>query len=191
MKESDDELVIRFKNGDLSAFDLIVQRYRKPLINFVFRFLYDRESAEDLTQEVFIRVYKNIKRYRSDVAGFRTWIYRIAVNLCKNEIRNRSRRSRTLANFDEIGGDAQITNIQDASLEPDRKLEEKEMQEILAKAISSLPEKYKTVIILCDIENMTYNEIARIIKRPIGTVRSRINRGRLMLKDKMANYIFT
>jgi RNA polymerase sigma-70 factor (ECF subfamily) len=191
MNESDGELVARCKNGDMSAFDLIVYRHKVPLIDFAYRFIGDRDTAEDLVQETFVRVYKNIKRYREDAASFRTWMYRIAANLCKNELRNRSTRSRILLNSAigaQSGGD-RMEEALDDSMGPDLQLEEKELQRALAQAISRLPEKLRISIILRDIEGMTYEEISRIINRPIGTVKSRINRARLMLKDKMSAYM--
>jgi RNA polymerase sigma-70 factor (ECF subfamily) len=197
MSESDDGLIARCKNGDLSAFDLIVQRHKVPLTNFAYRFVGDQETAEDLAQETFFRVYRNIKRYKKDMAGFRTWMYRIAANLCKNELRNRSRRSRILVNSatapgltgGQDNGSDPIEDAPDTSAGPDHQLEEKELQEVLAQAISCLPEKLRTVLILRDIEGMPYAEISRIIDRPVGTVKSRTNRARLTLKDKVAAYV--
>jgi len=191
--ESDDKLMLRCQEGDASAFDQIVQHHRTTLFNFIYRFINDRESAEELTQEVFIRIYKNIGKFRPELSGFRTWMYRIASNLCKNELRNRSRHSKiitksTSANTDEKG-DNQIEKLQDASPGPDIQLEQNELREILNSAISYLPEKYRTVIILRDIEDMPYGDIAKIINKPEGTVKSRLNRARHMLKDKMKDYI--
>ena len=190
MSESDSELIERCKNGDMSAFDQIVQRYEVPLLNFIIRYIGDPESAEDLTQETFIRIYKNVKRYRKDKAEFRTWMYRIAANLCKNELRNRGRRSRIMVNSvsaDDDSGDA-IENAVDTTAGPDRQLEEKERQELLSQAISSLPDKLRTALILRDVQGMSYEEVSEIVGKPLGTVKSRINRARLMLKDRMAEY---
>jgi RNA polymerase sigma-70 factor (ECF subfamily) len=191
MNESDGELVARCKNGDMSAFDLIVHKHKVPLINFAYRFIGDRDTAEDLVQETFVRVYKNISRYRKDTASLRTWMYRIAANLCKNELRNRSTRSKMLVNSAMVAQDSSVLTeeMMDGSRGPDRQLEEKELQKVLAQAISRLPERLRISIILRDIEGMTYEEISRVINRPIGTVKSRINRARLMLKDKMSAYM--
>ena len=188
MSESDGELMERCKNGDMSAFDLIVQRHKTPLINFIYRFIGDRETSEDLCQETFIRIYKNINNYKRNVAQLRTWLYRIASNLCKNELRSRSRRSRIFANLamgDRNEDRDPMENVPDATAGPDLQLEEKELQQILTQAISRLPEKLRMVLILRDLEGMSYQDISQIVKRPLGTVKSRINRGRLMLKDKM------
>jgi RNA polymerase sigma-70 factor (ECF subfamily) len=194
MSKSDDELIARCKNGDMSAFDLIVQRNKVPLINFIYRFVGDQETAEDLAQETFIRIYKNARRYRSDMAGFRTWMYRIAANLCKNELRSRNRRSRILVSSaigDQDNSSDPIENAMDPSAGPDRQMEEKELQKVLTQAISCLPDRLRTVLILRDVEGMPYEEISRIINRPVGTVKSRLNRARLVLKDKMAAYILS
>jgi len=145
-----------------------------------------------LAQETFIRLYKNVKRYRRDMSGFRTWMYRIAANLCRNELRNRKRRSEILLNSaigDHDSGSNPIENAVYASAGPDRQLEEKELQKVLTQAISRLPEKLRMVLVLRDIEGMPYEDISQIISRPVGTVKSRINRARLMLKDEMAAYV--
>ena len=190
MSDSDRELMERVKNGDASAFDLIVQRHKTWLINFTYRFLGDQETAEDIAQEAFLRVYKNAGRYRSDKAGLRTWMYRIAANLCKNELRSRGRRWRIMVDpaIGSQDGDNPVENVMDTSPGPDGQLEEKELQKTLESAISRLPEKLRTVLILRDIEGMAYEDISQVIKKPLGTVKSRLNRARLALKDKMASY---
>ena len=190
MSGSDKELMERCKNGDMSAFDLLVQRHKAPLINFIYRSIGDPETAEDLAQETFIRIYKNIGKYRKDIAAFRTWMYRIAANLCRNELRNRGRRWSVLVNS-AIGeqDDDPVVNAADVSAGPDGQLEEKELQEILANTLSRLPERLRNVLILRDIEGMPYEEIAEIMGKPLGTVKSRLNRARLMLKDKIAAYV--
>jgi RNA polymerase sigma-70 factor (ECF subfamily) len=192
MNESDAELMTRCKDGDMTAFDILIYRHKTPLINFIYRFIGDPDSAEDLAQETFIRIYRNIDRYRHDMAGFRTWMYRIASNLCKNELRNRNRRPRILVNNaigDQDDERSPVENTVDPSPGPDGQVEKKELQDVLTRAISGLPEKLRIALILRDIEGMSYEEISQTIKRPVGTVKSRINRARLMLKDKMAAYV--
>jgi RNA polymerase sigma-70 factor (ECF subfamily) len=171
----------------MSAFDLIVQRHKAPLLNFIYRYLNNHDSAEDITQEVFIRIYKNVNNYHPDIAGFRTWMYKIATNLCKNEIRNVDRRSKVLvpSSTNRNEENEKLEDIQDPSPGPDIQLEDKELQEALSMAISNLPEKFRIVLILRDIEGMSYDEIAKIINKPEGTVKSRLNRARLMLKDRL------
>ena len=191
MSDSDRELMERLKNGDMSAFDQIVEKHKVSLINFAYRFVGDQETAEDIAQETFIRIYKNIRRYRSDKAGLRTWMYKIAANLCKNELRRRSRRSKVLVSAaigDQENTGNPIEFMQDKAPGPDQQLEKKEFQKILSETISRLPEKFRTVLILRDIEGMTYEEISQITGKPAGTIKSRLNRARLMLKDKMMVY---
>jgi len=189
MKESDDELMQRCKDGDMSAFDIIVQRHKTHIINFVYRFLYDYQTAEDITQKVFIRIYRNIKRYRPDKAGFLVWMYKIASNLCKNELRNRSLHAKVMIAPATSDNDALIDQIEDSSPTLDLNLENNELNYTLSQAISSLPEKFRAVIILRDIQNMSYDEISKIINKPLGTVKSRLNRARLMVKDKVSEYL--
>jgi RNA polymerase sigma-70 factor (ECF subfamily) len=191
MSDSDRELMNRVKNGDMSAFDLIVQKHKVSLINFAFRFLGDHETAEDLAQETFLRVYRNAGRYNSEKARLNTWMYRIAANLCKNELRSRSRRSKVMVNpaiGNQDGGNP-IEKVLDTSPGPDHQLEKEELKKTLAEAISRLPEKLRIVLILRDIEGLTYEEICEIIKKPLGTVKSRLNRARLMLRSKMTGYV--
>lgn len=192
MSESDDELITRCIDGDISAFDFIVERYKVPLFNFIYRYIMDYETAEDLTQEVFLRVYKNIRNYKAEKSKFRTWIYRIARNLCKNEIRNRKRRSKIFVDeFDFEYNDEQdiIQNAKGNSEFLFHKLENDELKKIVSRSISSLPEKFRLVLILRDIQRLSYEEISKIINKPIGTVKSRLNRARLMLREKIQNYL--
>ena len=192
MNESDAELMTRCKDGDITAFDILIHRHKTPLINFIYRFIGDPDSAEDLAQETFIRIYRSIDRYRHDIAGFRTWMYRIASNLCKNELRNRKHRPRILVNTaigDQDSERSPIEDMVDPSPGPDGQLEGKELQDVLARAISGLPEKLRVTLMLRDIEGMSYEEISQTTRKPVGTVKSRINRARLMLKDKMAAYV--
>lgn len=192
VSESDDELITRCIDGDLSAFDFIVERYKIPLFNFIYRYIMDYETAEDLTQEVFLRVYKNIKNYRAEKSQFRTWIYKIASNLCKNEIRNRKRRSKIFINDINFEYDDErdiIQNMQDNSELSLQTLEDNELKKIISRTISNLPEKFRVVLILRDIQRLSYEEISKIINIPIGTVKSRLNRARLMLREKMQNYL--
>ncbi len=192
MNESDDELITRCVYGDTSAFDFIIERYKVPLFNFIYRYITDYETAEDLTQEVFLRVYRNIRNYQAKKSQFRTWMYKIASNLCKNEIRNRKRRSKIFVNDTnfEYGNEQDvIQNVQDDSKLSLQILEDNELKRIISRSISSLPEKYRVVLILRDIQKLPYEEISKIINRPIGTVKSRLNRARLMLREKMQDYL--
>ena len=199
MPELDDELMQRFQKGDEEAFNLIVRRHQQPLINFIARFTGDKDNAEDLAQETFIRMYKAANRYKPGRAQFKTWMYFIAKNLCKNEIRNRGRRDRYRVdniitegnsnndNEDEI--DLIASAPADITLQPEVALERKELNNVIQDAIAELPEQYRFPLILRDIQGLSYDEISKILELRNGTTKSRINRARVMLKDKLKPYM--
>lgn len=199
MPELDDELMKRFQQGEVEAFDLIVRRNRTPLVNFIARFLGDRDSAEDLAQETLVRMFKAAKRYRAGTAKFTTWMYHIASNLCRNELRNRGRRGRFFVDnvsIEENSGkslgtdeDLISTAPADVSLQPENQLERKERERAVQRAISGLPERYRLPLLLRDLQDRSYEEISEILDLPLGTTKSRINRARLMLKDKLKNFV--
>ena len=199
MVELDDELMLRFQKGDEEAFNLLVRRHHKPLINFIARFTGDRDNAEDLAQETFIRIYKAADRYKQGRAKFKTWMYIIAKNLCKNELRNRSRRDRYRVNNTTInqhstdGASEEIDIVASApansSYQPEVALQRKELNKTIQTAIGELPEQYRYPLILRDIQGLSYDEISDILQLRSGTTKSRINRARIMLKDKLKPYM--
>lgn len=198
MPELDDELMERFQKGDEDAFTLLVRRHEKPLINFIAQFIGDRDSAEDLAQDTFIRIFQAAPRYKPGRAQFNTWMYHIASNLCKNELRNRARRDRhwtdnTVKDEEEDAGagiESRIANAPaDASYEPDVVLQRKELRDALRKAIAALPEQYREPLILRDIQGLSYEEISKVLGIRAGTTKSRINRARLILKDKLKPFM--
>ncbi len=199
MPELDDELMQRFQKGDEDAFNLLVRRHQKPLINFIARFTGDKDNAEDLAQETFIRMFKAANRYKPGRAQFKTWMYFIAKNLCKNEIRNRGRRERyhvdnIVCNDNSIDGNDEDIDLiasapADAAFQPEIALERKELRNTVQKAIAELPDQYRLPLVLRDIQGLSYDEIGNILELRSGTTKSRINRARLMLKDKLKSYM--
>ena len=188
-KLSDHALIEATKNGDEAAFAEIVGRYRSPITNYLYRFLNDYEEAVDLSQETFVRVYYAIERYHTEYA-FSTYIYRIATNLAISEIRKRKRRT-ILSLTGLFQTDAEdVTEFQppDTRSLPDEDLLEDEQAGVIAKAIETLPPKYRVPIILRDIEGKTYEEIAEIMELGLGTTKSRISRARGLLKEKLKHY---
>lgn len=186
---SDHALIEATKNGDESAFGVIIGRYRNPITNYLYRFLNDYEEAVDLAQETFVRVYFAIDRYHTDYA-FSTYIYRIATNLAISEIRKRKRRTiLSLTGLFQTDADdnTEFQPTDDRSL-PDKDLIDDERTRVIAKAIATLPPKYRVPVILRDIEGMTYEEIAGILELGLGTTKSRISRARALLKEKLRNY---
>ena len=178
---SDHALIEATKNGDEEAFALIIGRYRNPITNYLYRFLNDYEEAVDLAQETFVRVYFAIDRYHTDFA-FSTYIYRIATNLAISEIRKRKRRTiLSLTGLFQTDAD-DTTEFQPADDKPlpDKNLIDDEQGRVIARAIATLPPKYRVPIILRDIEGKTYHEIAGILELGLGTTKSRISRARAM-----------
>jgi RNA polymerase sigma-70 factor, ECF subfamily len=186
---SDEDVMERCALGSEAAFRALVQRYRSRLMNLVCRFISDRDRAEEISQEVFLRVFRNRERYRKS-GKFSTWIFTIAVNLTKNEIRSRVRHRGTVsldAMEEETGG--QGLPFPDASPLPDADLGAREIQERVAEALRRLPPRYREAVVLRDIEGLSYEEVGEILKIPGGTVRSRINRARLMLKERLKPHV--
>jgi len=187
-KLSDHQLIEATKKGDERAFEEIVSRYRNPLTNFLYRMLNDYEEAVDLAQETFVRVYFAIERYHTDYA-FSTYIYRIASNLAISEIRRRKRRKlMSLTGFFSFDSEEVDFHPPDKKPLPDADLLEDEEKTVIAKAIATLPDKYRAPIILRDIEGKSYDEIAEILQLGLGTTKSRISRARGLLKEKLKKY---
>ncbi|MEO8572999.1 MAG: sigma-70 family RNA polymerase sigma factor [Pyrinomonadaceae bacterium] len=186
---SDHALIEATKNGDEDAFTIIINRYRSPITNYLYRFLNDYEEAVDLAQETFVRVYFAIDRYHTDYA-FSTYIYRIATNLAISEIRKRKRRtilSLTGLFQSDAEDNTEFQPTDDRPL-PDKDLIDDEQGRVIARAIATLPTKYRVPVILRDIEGKTYEEIATILELGLGTTKSRISRARALLKEKLRNY---
>ena len=185
---TDEELIARFQRGDLYAYDLIVKRYKDQLLNFAYRFLGDLEDSEDIVQETFLRVFRKKEAYKS-IAKFSTWIYTITGNLAKTELRRRKRRK--LFSISGLGFEDKDFEIPDLKRGPEEDADTIVKEEMVQKAIDSLSDKFKEVIILRDIQELSYEEISTIAKIPLGTVKSRVNRGRLKLQEKLSHLIKT
>lgn len=175
----------RVAEEDDRAFSELVRRYQGRVMNLVSRVLNDRECADDLAQEVFVRVFVHRRNYRRG-SKLSTWIFTIAVNLAKNEIRRRVRRRNwfSLDALQEVLHDSAMV-LADSTEGSERTLEREQMQELLGRAIATVPEQYRTALVLRDVEGLPYEEIAQVLGIPGGTVRSRINRARSLLKRKL------
>jgi RNA polymerase sigma-70 factor (ECF subfamily) len=179
-KLSDEELIKEFQKEDTDAFKELVNRYKDKLVNFLYRFTGNRESAEDISQEAFLKLYKNKDRY-IEISKFSTWFYTIAINEAKTNYRREKKHAAVSINdfyrdehedYQIKSGDRIADEITDSEIE----------SAIIQKAINSLGKDHREVIILRDIEGFEYEEISEILKIPTGTVRSRINRAREFLK---------
>ncbi|MBM3236690.1 sigma-70 family RNA polymerase sigma factor [Candidatus Poribacteria bacterium] len=184
MRVSDEELMIRCRNGDMSAFELLVSRYQNAIINFIYRSIGDYHRAEDLSQETFLRVFKSASRYEPK-AQFKNWLYKIAVNLCKNEIRDRQRHGlSSLEDFmTDEEGKINYAVLRDFSQMPDVLYEKKEQQILIRQAIDSLPENQRLAIIMVTYQNLRYDEIANTLGCSVSAVKSLIHRARQNLKN--------
>ncbi len=178
---TDEELILEFQNNNtIRAFEILVERFKNPLTNFVFRFLGDYEACVDVVQETFIKVYRYKDSYNS-VAKFSTWIYTIAGNLARTEYQKRKRRS--FFSINAFGEDKNENfDIPDESYRPDVMTDSGIKDEIIQKALQKVSPVYREVVILRDVQDMSYEEIAEITGITVGTVKSRINRGRAQLQ---------
>ncbi len=180
---SDEELMEEIVRGSEAAFAALVFRYQSRIVNVVSRLINDRDRAQEIAQETFLRVYIHRERYRPS-GKFSTWLYTIAMNLAKNEIRRRV-RSRGVVSLDkllEATGDSGGF-VADPAPGPERLYRRRDVESKVAAAVARLPRKFREVIVLRDIQQLSYDEIGEVLRIPGGTVRSRINRARLALKD--------
>ncbi len=182
---TDEELIKEFQDNDtIAAYEILVKRFKDPLTNFVYRFLGDRDICVDIVQDTMIKFYLNKDSYKS-FAKFSTWIYTIAGNLAKNELKRRKRR--TIFSLSQ-NDDDRVIQVEDKSVKsPERQADSNVKNEIIQKALLKVREVYREVVILRDIQGLSYEEIAEITNLSIGTVKSRINRGRKHLQKLLIN----
>jgi RNA polymerase sigma-70 factor (ECF subfamily) len=188
--DPDAALMLRVKRGDRAAFAELVEKYQRPLFNFICRTLRDETESEDLAQNVFLQVYKSRQRYEQ-TAKFSTWLFTIARNLCLNEIRRRSRHP----------AESIEENHSDNEEQPARQYEDKknslptdnvlhgELAKKIEAALAELPENQRTAILLCRQEELSYEEIAKILECSLSATKSLIHRGRETLKEKLKPYL--
>jgi RNA polymerase sigma-70 factor (ECF subfamily) len=180
LKQLDDSgVVARYLEGDRTAFAELVERYQTRLLNFIYRTTGDRERAEDLVQETFIRVYRHLHRFDQS-KKFSTWIYTISSNLAKNELRNRSRNPLVLFQALRRNGDSDQRPLEweDNTYRPDDLFRKRHLRRTVEAAVAELPEHHRAVFVLREVEGKTYEEIAEITGCNLGTVKSRLNRAR-------------
>ncbi len=190
---SDHELVAATREGSEAAFQEIVRRYGNPITNFICRMIADYDRAVELAQETFLRVYTSRDRYEATYS-FSTYIYRIATNLAISELRQRKRRHMLSIftpwkseNHDD--DDQPMLDLPDTRPLQDVDLIDRERRTAVARAIKTLPEKYRAALVLRDVEGISYDRIAEILEISEGTVKSRINRARNLLRDKLQAYL--
>jgi RNA polymerase sigma-70 factor (ECF subfamily) len=188
----DTQLVRAVQAGDITAFDGLVHQYKDRLFNVVYRFLGDYQEADECAQEIFIKVFKSIHTFRFE-STFSTWIYRIAVNTCKNRIKSSGYRWKKktvpIENAEGLKGDNPIPKIANGAPTPMAALEKKERWMRVQKAVNSLPEEQNRVVVLRDIQGLSYQEISDITGLSLGTVKSKLARARLALRDMLKSVI--
>ncbi|MEX0593276.1 MAG: sigma-70 family RNA polymerase sigma factor [Balneolaceae bacterium] len=183
-KVRDESLMKRFQEGDEQAFSELVNRYQDRLHNFLFRYTRNRQDCEDLAQETFIRVYRKRDSYKP-IARFSTWMYTIALNLARSEFRKQKKMQLVSIHEDPADSDSREMVFESVEVQPDRALENKMDMERLEDALDQLTEEYRDAVVLRDIQQLSYEEIAEITETPMGTVKSRINRGRIQIQELM------
>jgi RNA polymerase sigma-70 factor (ECF subfamily) len=186
-RPSDEILAKKAQEGDLRAFEELFNIYKKPILNFVFRLIGNRETAEEVTQEVFINVYKNLDVF-DPKRKFSTWLYTIARNLTKNSLRDKKYfRDRSLEEV--VAEDKEPVMLKDFIADPgprpDSIVEEDELAEDARKVLDSLPFKYKEIITLCGLQGLTYREVAEILGRSVAAISMRMNKAKKLFMEKL------
>jgi len=185
---SDEELMALVQENDEAAFEMLVERYQHALASFISRYLGHGDQVNDILQETFIRVWRHRKHYKT-VAKFSTWVYTIAGNLAKTELRRwKVRRSVPIRTGGESIEDEAV-DIVDEDADPTDNMRRSEIREHINREIQLLPEVYRQAVILRDLEDRSYEEISELLDVPVGTVKSRVNRGRERLQDRLRGLI--
>ncbi len=184
-------LISRLKRRDGRAFEQLVNRFQGQVFNFIYRMISNREEAEDLAQEVFVSIFKNIDGFRGE-SSLSTWIYRITANHCKNRRkylgRRRVERPMNPENENAEMASSHIPTAVGVS-RPDELVEGYQTEVVIQRAIAELDEEQRTILVLRDIQSVSYEDISEITGLALGTVKSRLHRARMTLKDKLAPYL--
>ena len=177
---SDEILIKKFQDGDVGAYNQLVFRFKDRLLNFIYRFVNDLDLAEDLVQDTLLKLYTHKDSYR-EIAKFSTWLYTIAANLARTELRKKKRRK--TFSVTELSREDREFIIVSSDVDPSEDLSSQNFERNIQLALAELPDDFKTIIILRDIQELSYDEISKIVDVPLGTVKSRINRGRVKLQQ--------
>lgn len=185
---TDNELIIACQKGDRDAFNVLMQKHQDKVFGMAYGMLSDYEDAKDASQEIFIKVYKSISSFKGQSA-FTTWLYVICRNVCNDFLRKRRKNGAVVVSLD-IDDDEQPNPVREIKSEaptPEERAELSETQQAVRDAINSLKQEYKEVLIYSDMHQLSYDEIAVILKCPVGTVKSRLNRARNTLRKKLSD----
>ncbi len=196
LTHSDATLIARCQKADIAAFNEIVARYKGKIYNYLYRMTGNAEDAEDLTQEVFVRMYTNIRTFRAE-SSLSTWLFRIAGNLSVDSFRRKKKERGVVQSLDAPlpGSDAAedgvgaTRDVPDWSSEPDAMFSRKELGAHIQAALAKLAPKLRSAVVLHDIEGLAYDEIAQMEQVPLGTIKSRIFNGRVALREHLRPYL--
>ena len=192
MGRSDEELMLSYRGGDEAAFEMLYRRHEKPLLNFFYRVVMNAVEAENLCQETFFRIVRAKKKYEA-TAKFKTWLFQIALNLCRDRLRRMKHRSHISLNTQassQNDGDIELQElISDPSSDLEKHMETEELGALVQGAITSLPEDEHLVVVLKEYQGTKFSEIANIMNCPIGTVKSLNHRAHKKLRKILAKYI--
>ena len=177
---TDEELIKKFQEGDVGAYNQLVYRYKDRLLNFIYRYLNDIDRSEDLVQDTLLKLYTHKNSYK-EIARFSTWIYTIAANFARTELRKIKRRK--TFSVTELSREDREFIIASTDVGPGEENLAQYFEKNVQRALADLPDDFKTIIILRDIQELSYDEISKIVEVPLGTVKSRINRGRVKLQQ--------
>lgn len=181
MSESDKILLKRAQKGDIEAFQELIQIHQKNIFNLSLKMIGNYEDALELTQEVLIKLFKNLKKFKGD-SKFSTWVYRITTNQCLDFLRKNSKIN-NVTYVNDYESENKINEVKQDKYLPEDELIKKEENKVIQSALNHLNENHRIVIILRELNGYSYEEISKIIKEPIGTIKSRINRARIILRD--------
>jgi RNA polymerase sigma-70 factor (ECF subfamily) len=188
---SDEELMLRYRDGENNALELLYGRYEKPIFDFIYRMVMDAAEAENLCQETFFRVVRSGRKYKAN-ARFKTWLFQIALNLCRDRTRRMKHRTHLSLNTPVQSRDSGNVELQELVPEPDSDpvddFERGEMAGLVKDAITSLPEDEHLVVVLKEYQGMKFSEIAEITGCPIGTLKSLNHRAHTRLRKSLAKY---
>lgn len=185
IERADEELLADFLSGNERSFQALMQRHREPILSFAYRFIGDYDDAVDIAQETFIRLYRYAHTFHGEVK-FTTWLYTIAANLARTELkRYRRRNGSLLSTVFSNGSDAETWDIPDEQYRPDERVDSSHIAQAVQTALMKVSASYREMVVMRDIQQLTYEEIAQITGTEMGTVKSRINRGRLQLQEQL------
>jgi len=192
--DPDLDLVERMQKGDMSALEELIRKYQKWIYTVAYRTIRNHADADDVTQETFIRVFRNIHQFRPQAGHqFAGWLYRITVNLAINQTKKRSRENSGLVSFSTTSEDEDIGNpierVPDKHANPDKEVQDMELKSTIEAVLESLSPEHRATFTLCEMQGYSYKEIAEIMQCPIGTVMSRLYYSKKVLKEKLKSYL--